>query len=178
MLRWLYVGECEISHNPSAVLPLLQLTDEYLLPDLQRVCEDQIVDYMDGPTATQILTDSALTLPSKSEKDIRESAKTVFLEEYDKLLESDPMLEEKVFKVKGLMSELLTHRKKKTKRRRRSSITQGTEDQTRKKVRFNISSTIYEDASAIQDESMSIIEPLSIYSTVSPPNELTDVSFP
>ena len=34
MLRWLYMGECEISHNPKEVLPLLQLTDEYLLPDL------------------------------------------------------------------------------------------------------------------------------------------------
>jgi hypothetical protein len=40
MLHWLYVGECEISHSPSEVLPLLQLTDEYLLSDLQRVCED------------------------------------------------------------------------------------------------------------------------------------------
>ena len=34
MLRWIYMGECEISHSPSEVLPLLQLTDEYLLPDL------------------------------------------------------------------------------------------------------------------------------------------------
>lgn len=34
MLRWLYVGECEISHDPKKVLPLLHLTDEYLLPDL------------------------------------------------------------------------------------------------------------------------------------------------
>jgi len=40
MLRWIYMGECGISHNPKEVLPLLQLTDEYLLPDLQRVCED------------------------------------------------------------------------------------------------------------------------------------------
>jgi hypothetical protein len=40
MLRWLYVGECDISHIASEVLPLLQLTDEYLLSDLQRVCED------------------------------------------------------------------------------------------------------------------------------------------
>lgn len=98
------------------------------------------------------------------------------MEEYDRLLDQDTELEEKVFKVKGLMSELLTHRKKKLKKRRRSNIAQQ-DDQTRKKVRFNISSTIYEDASNMQDESMSIIEPLSIYSTVSPPNEL-EVSFP
>ena len=95
----------------------------------------------------------------------------MFLEEYDRLIEQDSDLEEKVFKVKGLMSELLSHKKKKVKqsRRKRNSIGQNNDDTTRKKVRFNISSTIYEDVSAIQDESMSIIEPLSIYSTVSPP---------
>ncbi len=110
-------------------------------------------------------------MPIKSEKEIKEAAKAVFLEEFEKLRDLDPELEEKVFKVKGLMSELLTHKKKKAKtgRRRRNSIGQGNDDPTRKKVRFNISSTIYEDVSAIQDESMSIIEPLSIYSTVSPP---------
>jgi hypothetical protein len=110
-------------------------------------------------------------LPTKSEKEIKEAAKSVFLEEYDRLIEQDSNLEEKVFKVKGLMSELLAHKKKKVKqsRRKRNSIGHNNEDTTRKKVRFNISSTIYEDVSAIQDESMSIIEPLSIYSTVSPP---------
>lgn len=136
---------------------------------------------MDGATATLILTDPKIVLPQQSDKDIREAAKVVFLDEYDKLMANDPELEEKIFKVKGLMSELFTHKKKKTKsqRRRRSSINQtSTDDQTRKKVRFNISSTIYEDVSAIQDESMSIIEPLSIYSNVSPPNELYDVSLP
>jgi hypothetical protein len=41
---------------------------------------------MDGETASRILTDSHLVLPLKSEKDIIETAKTVFLEEYDKLM--------------------------------------------------------------------------------------------
>jgi hypothetical protein len=40
MLKWLYTGECEISDSAYDVIPLLQLTDEYLLLDLQRVCED------------------------------------------------------------------------------------------------------------------------------------------
>ena len=60
-----------------------------------------------------------MVLPLKSEKDIVDTAKTVFLEEYDKLMEEDPDLEEKVFKVKGLMSSLLMHRKKKVKNTRR-----------------------------------------------------------
>ena len=46
------------------------------------------------------------------------------------------------------MSELLIHRKKKQKTPKRRRLI-NTEDQTRKKVRFNISSTIYEDQSAI-----------------------------
>ena len=126
---------------------------------------------MDGKTATRLLTDQNLVLPTKSEKEIKEAAKSIFLEEYDQLLEQDPDLEEKVFRIKGLMSDLLTHKKKRTKqsKRKRNNIGQSNDESTRKKVRFNISSTIYEDASAIQDESMSIIEPLSIYSTVSPP---------
>jgi hypothetical protein len=63
MLRWIYMGECELSHNPKEILPLLMLTDEYLLPDLQKVCEDQIIDYMDGETAAYILTEPKLVLP-------------------------------------------------------------------------------------------------------------------
>ena len=38
-----------------------------------------------------------------------------FLEDFERMQEDDPLLEERVFKIKGLMSELLTHKKKKTK---------------------------------------------------------------
>ena len=173
-----------MSNEASEVLPLLSLTDEYLLPDLQRVCEDQIIDYMDVKTAETILTDPNIVLPQSSEKGVRDSAKEVFLDDYEKLLEEDPELEEKIFRIKGLMSELLTYKKKKVKsiRKRRNSVSIGNEDTSnqggKKKVRFNISSTIYEDASAMQDDSVSMIEPLSIYSNVSPPGELADESFP
>ena len=137
---------------------------------------------MDSATATQVLTDPNTALPLSSEKNIRDAAKAIFLEEYDRMLETDPDLEEKIFRIKGLMSELLTYKKKKVKsiRKRRSSSILGNDDasQGKKKVRFNISSTIYEDASAMQDDSVSMIEPLSIYSNVSPPGELADTSFP
>ena len=89
VLNFLYTGECEMSDTASEVLPLLGLTDEYLLPDLQRVCEDQIIDYMDVKTATTILTDPNSVLPETSEKSVREAAKAVFLEEYDRLLDED-----------------------------------------------------------------------------------------
>jgi len=178
MLKWIYTGECELSENPMEVVPLLGLTDEYLLQDLQRVCEDQIIDYMDGKSAAELLTDQTITLPVMSEQNIKEAAKTCFLDDYDRLLQEDPEIEVKVCQVKGLMSELFTHKKKKVKsvRRRRVSFN---DDTSRKKVRFNISSTVYEDnASAMADDSVSVIEPLSIYSNVSPPGELADVSLP
>ena len=182
MLQWIYMGECEMSNSAYEVIPLLSLTDEYLLPDLQKVCEDQIIDYMDTKTATEILTNPEIALPLISEKNIRNAAKSIFLEEYERMLEEEPAIEEKIFRVKGLMSELLTYKKKKTKfsfRKRKNSMTLGNDDNNqKKKVRFNISSTIYEDQSALQDDSVSIIEPLSIYSNVSPPQELADVSFP
>lgn len=180
MLKWIYMGECELSENLSEVIALLCLTDEYLLPDLQRVCEEQIIDYMDSKTASEILTNPEIVLPTKSELNIRDAAKSVFLEDYERMFEEDPQLEERVFRIKGLMSELLTHKKRKVRpiRKRRSSMIANEDNSSKKKVRFNISSTIYEDASAIQDESVSIIEPLSIFSNVSPPNELNDVSFP
>ena len=135
------------------------------------MCEDQIIDYMDVQTATEILTNPEIVLPLISEKNIRNAAKSIFLEDYERMLEEEPEIEEKIFKVKGLMSELLTYKKKKTKTmRKRNSLTLENENASqKKKVRFNISSTIYEDQSALQDESVSIIEPLSIYSNVSPP---------
>lgn len=130
MLKWIYMGECELSDNSREVIPLLFLTDEYLLPDLQKVCEDQIIEYMDSKTARDILTDPEIALPANSEQNIRDAAKGVFLEDYERMLEEDPELEERVFRIKGLMSELLTHKKKKVKsiRKRRSSIGMVNED--------------------------------------------------
>lgn len=77
------------------------------------------------------------------------------------------------------MSDLFTHKLKKKKAgasgsrgRRKGSIIID-DGVSKKRVRFNISSTIYEEASAIiHDESDSMIEPLSIYSNNSPPGEL------
>ena len=78
------------------------------------------------------------------------------------------------------MSDLFTHKLKKKKaissraRNRKGSIIID-DGGSKKRVRFNISSTIYEEASAIiHDESDSMIEPLSIYSNNSPPGELTN----
>ena len=70
---------------------------------------------MDVKTATEILTNPEIVLPHVSEKSIRNAAKQIFLEDYERMLEEEPEIEEKIFKVRGLMSELLTYKKKKSK---------------------------------------------------------------
>lgn len=70
------------------------------------------------------------------------------------------------------MSELFIHKKKRKHAGKKRKNSLG-EDSHKKKVRFNISNTIYEEISAIHDESDSLLEPLSIYSNNSPP-ELND----
>ena len=53
---------------------------------------------MDSKTATDILTNPEIALPANSEQNIRDAAKGVFLEDYERMLEEDPELEERVFK--------------------------------------------------------------------------------
>lgn len=65
------------------MLGLIKLTDEYLLPDLQKICEDTIIDSMDGLSALHILTESKILLPSSSEAAIKDAAKSVLLDEYE-----------------------------------------------------------------------------------------------
>ncbi|CDW90831.1 kelch repeat protein [Stylonychia lemnae] len=174
LIQWIYVGECELPEQVQELIQLLKLTDEYLLPDLQKVCEEQIVDHMDCQSAVDILTNTQMVFPEVCDAPIRDAAKTVLLDDYDKIEEIYPDIEERISKVKGLMSEIFQHkRKRKTSHRKRKGSVLG-EDSHKKKVRFNISNTIYEEASAIHDESDSLIEPLSIYSNSSPPGELND----
>eukprot|EP00352_Strombidinopsis_acuminata_P003495 CAMPEP_0176379758 /NCGR_PEP_ID=MMETSP0126-20121128/30592_1 /TAXON_ID=141414 ORGANISM="Strombidinopsis acuminatum, Strain SPMC142" /NCGR_SAMPLE_ID=MMETSP0126 /ASSEMBLY_ACC=CAM_ASM_000229 /LENGTH=116 /DNA_ID=CAMNT_0017742683 /DNA_START=924 /DNA_END=1274 /DNA_ORIENTATION=+ len=113
-----------------------------------KICEDQILTYMDSKAACEILTNPSMLLPLKCDSSVRDIAKTVFLEEYERLEELYPDLEQMITQTKGLMSELFTHKKKKVRpiRKRKSFI--GAEDSHKKKVRFNISSTVYEDAAS------------------------------
>ena len=158
----------------------MKLTDEYLLVGLQRVCEETIIDTMDGAGALVILTNPNVMIPVNSEAAIRDTAKSVLLDEYEAVEKQIPDIEERISNVKGLMSDLFTFKMKKKKsgsstssRRNRKGSIVIDDAVSKKRVRFNISSTIYEEVSAIiHDESDSMIEPLSIYSNNSPPGEL------
>lgn len=43
ILEWVYSGECEIPSNIFSIILLLNLADEYMLGDLQSVCEDEVI---------------------------------------------------------------------------------------------------------------------------------------
>ena len=49
---------------------------------------------MDVKTATEILTNPEIVLPLVSEKSIRNAAKQIFLEDYERMLEEEPEIEE------------------------------------------------------------------------------------
>ena len=61
---------------------------------------------MDCLNAVDILTNTNLVFPETSDLPIRDAAKSVLLEDYDKIEEIYPDIEERISKVKGLMSEL------------------------------------------------------------------------
>jgi hypothetical protein len=84
------------------MLSLLKLTDEYLLADLQKVCEDTIIDFMDGFAALHILTESKILIPENSEAMIKDTAKSVLLDEYEVVEKQIPDIEEKISKVEGI----------------------------------------------------------------------------
>ena len=48
LIQWIYEGECDLPDSVKDLIQLLKLTDEYLLPDLQKVCEEQIIDSIDS----------------------------------------------------------------------------------------------------------------------------------
>lgn len=81
--------------------------------DLQKVCEDHIIEYMDGFSALNILTDAELILPPHCEDIIKDAAKQILLDEYEAVEKQIPEIEERISKVKGLMSDLFTFKKKK-----------------------------------------------------------------
>jgi hypothetical protein len=67
---------------------------------------------LDGKSAADILTNQNILLPMNSDFKIKEVAKSVMLEEYEKVEEIYPDIEERISKIKGLMSELFIHKKK------------------------------------------------------------------
>eukprot|EP00344_Euplotes_crassus_P004332 CAMPEP_0196999742 /NCGR_PEP_ID=MMETSP1380-20130617/4855_1 /TAXON_ID=5936 /ORGANISM="Euplotes crassus, Strain CT5" /LENGTH=137 /DNA_ID=CAMNT_0042416777 /DNA_START=505 /DNA_END=918 /DNA_ORIENTATION=- len=122
------------------MIDLLSLTDEYILGDLQAVCEDEVIKRLNHKNVVQILTDEKIILPPSSEKTVKEAAKEVLLNKFPVILEENPNIESDLIKVPGLWSSLLLkatqYHDYKASRRRLSIMDE-------KRVRFKISNHIY-----------------------------------
>lgn len=81
---------------------------------------------MDYHNAVSILTNPTLILPASSDLPIREAAKCAFIDDYDRIEETYPDIEEKIAQVKGLMSELFSYKRKRrsnsSQRKRKGSV--------------------------------------------------------
>ena len=83
------------------------MIDEYMLNDLQSLCEYQVIQRLEPENVVKILTDSNILLPVTSEDKIKEAAKEVLISEFPIVLEENSDVEQELSKVKGLWSSLL-----------------------------------------------------------------------
>jgi len=122
------------------MIDLLCLTDEYMLSDLQAVCEKEVIKRLNHENVTQILTNKNIILPPTSEEMIKEAAKEVLLSEFHIIVEENQDIESELSKIPGLWSSLLLkatlHHDYKGSKRRFSIMDE-------KRVRFKISNHIY-----------------------------------
>lgn len=140
MLTWIYTEKWDFPESITSMIDLLCLTDEYMLSDLQTVCELEVMKRLNADNVVKILTDEKIMLPPSSEDNIKEAAKEVLISEFPIILENNPNIEKEISKVEGLWSSLLLKATQindcKNNRRRLSIMGE-------KRVRFKISNHIY-----------------------------------
>jgi len=47
LLEWIYTGECDLPKDVFQLIDILNIADEYMLQDLQSVCEEEIIMNLD-----------------------------------------------------------------------------------------------------------------------------------
>lgn len=124
MLTWIYCGEIKFPDDLFDIFELMLLADEYLISDLKQKCEEDMFAKIDETNVLKILmlteqhplVGSALT----------DKCKTVFIEEFDKVVKLHPDLEKQIFNVPGLMTKLFSHiHSKKNIKRRVTFVVEG-----------------------------------------------------
>ena len=107
MLMWIYCGEIKFPEDIIDVFKLMLLADEYMLTDLKEKCEEDIKINLDN---TKVL--DVLLLIEKHPvvcAELVDRCKTMFIDDFDKILRDSPDLEKKIVEVPGLMTKLFAH---------------------------------------------------------------------
>lgn len=107
MLQWIYVGEIKFPTGLEEVFDLLVLADEYMLIDLKEKCEEDIKTNIDEKEALKILI--LCEQNSIISNEVIDKCKTIFIDEFDKILKQNPDLEEEIIKIPGLVTRLFSH---------------------------------------------------------------------
>lgn len=107
MLQWIYVGEIKFPTDLEDVFDLLVLADEYMLNDLKEKCEEDIKTNIDEKEALKILI--LCEQNSIISNEVIDKCKTIFIDEFDKILKQNPNLEEEIVKIPGLVTKLFSH---------------------------------------------------------------------
>lgn len=107
LLMWIYVGEIKFPIDLLDVFKLMLLADEYMLIDLKEKCEEDIKINLDEQKVLDILL-LAEKHPIMS-NEVMDKCKSLFIDEFDKILKVRPDLETRIVEVPGLMTKLFSH---------------------------------------------------------------------
>lgn len=118
LMIWIYCGEIKFPSELSEVFDLLLLADEYMMSDLKEKCEEDIKVNIDESNALKILILCERNPIVSNE--LLDKCKSLFIDEFDKILKINPELEKEIISIPGLMTKLFTHihAKKNSKKRK------------------------------------------------------------
>ncbi len=107
MLQWIYVSEIKFPTDLEDVFDLLILADEYMLGDLKEKCEEDIKTNIDEKEVLKMLI--LCEQKSNISNEVVDKCKSIFIDEFDKILKQNPNLEEEIVKIPGLVTKLFSH---------------------------------------------------------------------
>lgn len=107
LMMWIYCGEIKFPKDLLEVFKLMLLADEYMLGDLKEKCEEDIKINLDESKVIDILLLSEKHPVMSNE--VVDKCKSLFVDQFDKILKVTPNLEERIVEVPGLMTKLFSH---------------------------------------------------------------------
>ena len=116
MINWIYSSEIDFPDKDKEIFDLILLADEYLMEDLRRRCEDELLYRLDGDNCLEILVLS-YKYGTVVSGNLVETCISTLIEDFDVVLEKgagSKDLEGKLFSVPGLVTKMLQfiHQKK------------------------------------------------------------------
>ena len=113
IIDWIYSGDLLFNNEDSDVFDLILLADEYLLEDLKRKCEDELLSRLSSTNCLQILV-WAFKYRNIVSENLIENCITNLIDELDKVILDVEDVEDKIQNCPGLITRILlfVHQKK------------------------------------------------------------------